>query len=178
MDKIFWLYYKISGYFKAKIKRRIQYKYWQWKAGYECQSYGSFSVNGPTKLNKNTVLGNNVNFNGCKVYGSGNVNIGDNFHSGKNCMLITSFHNYEGTAIPYDNEVLHKDILIEDNVWLGNNVIILGGTKIGEGSIIQAGSVVVKEIPKFSIAGGHPAGVFSFRNKEHYLKLKAEGKFH
>jgi acetyltransferase-like isoleucine patch superfamily enzyme len=49
---------------------------------------------------------------------------------------------------------------------------------VGEGSIIQAGSVVVKDIPKYAIAGGHPAKVFKYRDIEHYKKLKMENKFH
>ena len=67
--------------------------------------------------------------------------------------------------------------MIEDNVWLGQNVTILQGIKIGEGAIIQAGSVVVSDIPSCSIAGGHPAKVFKKRNEEHYYKLKQEERF-
>ncbi|HHT0934569.1 TPA: acyltransferase, partial [Serratia marcescens] len=58
------------------------------------------------------------------------------------------------------------------------NVIVLPGVSIGEGAIIQAGSVVVKDIEPYAIAGGHPAKPFSQRDVAHYLQLKAEGKFH
>ena len=93
--------------------------------------------------------------------------------------MITQIHNYDnGNAIPYDNTYILKDINIEDNVWIGDRVLILAGVTIGEGAIIQAGSVVVKNIPKYAIAGGHPAEVFSYRDKDHYEQLKAEGKFH
>jgi acetyltransferase-like isoleucine patch superfamily enzyme len=131
-------------------------------------------------VNSNTILGKNCNFNGMKIKGNGKVVIGNNFHSGQECLMITSYHKYdEGDAIPYDSkENIDKDIIIEDNVWLGDRVIILGCVKIGEGAIIQAGSVVVKDIPKYAIAGGHPAKVFKYRNIEHYEKLKKEGKFH
>ena len=144
------------------------------------KSYGNdFKVNGKSYVTPYTSLGNNVNFNGMKIQGNGNVTIGDNFHSGIDCMIITSIHNYdEGNAIPYDNTIISKDVEIEDNVWLGNRVIILPGVKLGEGSIIQAGSVVVNDIPKYAIAGGHPAKVFKQRNIKHYEKLKKEGKFH
>ena len=37
------------------------------------------------------------------IYGKGYVTIGSNFHSGRECMIITENHNYEGTAIPYDD---------------------------------------------------------------------------
>ena len=139
----------------------------------------ALSVNGKSRVTKNTHLGNNVNFNGMEIVGRGKVVIGDNFHSGPGCLMLSQIHNYdEATAIPYDKTVIPKDITIEDNVWLGNRVIVLGGTRIGEGAIIQAGSCVVSDIPKYAIAGGHPAKVFKHRNIEHYEKLKKEGKFH
>ena len=143
------------------------------------QSVGdNLRVNFYSKVTSNTILGNNVNFNGMEILGNGTVVIGSNFHSGKGCMMITSFHNYdEGKAIPYDNTYIDKNISIEDNVWLGSRVIVLGGVRIGEGAIIQAGSVVVKDVPSYAIAGGHPATVFKYRDKEHYQRLKNEKKF-
>jgi len=131
-----------------------------------------------TQLSSNTYLGKNCSFNGMEIRGFGQVIIGDNFHSGRDILIMTSFHNYEGKEIPYDSTYINKDVIIEDNVWIGARVIILGGVKIGEGAIIQAGSIVTKDVPKYAIAGGHPAKVFSYRNKEHYEKLKKQGKFH
>jgi acetyltransferase-like isoleucine patch superfamily enzyme len=143
---------------------------------------GSYSeplyVNGSSTATKKTFLGKNVNFNGMEIGGCGVVKIGDNFHSGKECSIITQNHNYEGEKIPYDTTYICKDVTIEDNVWLGNRVIVLGGVTIGEGAIIQAGSVVVKSIPKYAIAGGAPANVFSQRNIEHYKLLKHKKSFH
>ncbi|UUX92239.1 acyltransferase [Methanoplanus endosymbiosus] len=145
-----------------------------------CNSYGkSLKVNGYSIVTKNTYLGNNVNFNGMKIYGIGNVYIGNYFHSGMGCIMITDNHNYNhGSAIPYDHTKIKKDIIINDNVWLGMNVTILSGVNIGEGAIIQAGSVVVSNIPKYGIAGGHPAKVFKYRDIDHYERLKYENKFH
>ncbi|HVK99018.1 MAG TPA: acyltransferase [Dongiaceae bacterium] len=140
---------------------------------------GKVSVGGPTRLTRNTYLGNNVNFNGLVISGGGKVTIGDNFHSGPGCLFICQNHNFDGgEAIPYDNSYIFKDIDIGDNVWLGSRVIVLGGVTIGEGAIIQAGSCVVSNIPAYAIAGGHPAKVFSQRNIEHYERLKSKGRFH
>ena len=47
-----------------------------------------------------------------------------------------------------------------------------------QGAIIQAGSVVCKDIPLFAIAGGHPAIAFKYRNKDHYQELKKKEKFY
>ena len=136
-------------------------------------------VNGPSKVNRRTYLGDNVNFNGLEVSGGGKVVIGDNFHSGPGCLLITQTHNYDvGEAIPYDDTYVLQEIVIEDNVWLGSRVIVLGGVRIGEGAIIQAGSCVVRDVPRCAIAGGHPAEVFKYRDVEHYERMKAAGKFH
>jgi len=136
-------------------------------------------VNGPSSVGPNTILGDNVNFNGMRIEGRGNVHIGNNFHSGPECLMITSNHNFDsGNAVPYDSSYIHKDITIEDNVWFGTRVIILGGVTIGEGAIIQAGSVVVNDIPQYGIAGGSPAKVFKYRDSEHYEKLKSEKLFH
>ena len=143
-----------------------------------CASCGpELKVNLFSRVTPNTRLGRNVNFNGMEIGGRGNVRIGDNFHSGKRCVIITDNHNYEGNAVPYDDTVISKDVIIEDNVWIGYGVIILGGVRIGEGAIIQAGSVVVSDIPACAIAGGHPARPFRTRDVEHYKTLKAQGRF-
>jgi acetyltransferase-like isoleucine patch superfamily enzyme len=137
------------------------------------------TVNGKSIVTHTTILGNNVHFNGMNIIGKGTVQIGNNFHSGHGCTIMTQYHNYDhGNAIPYDDTYYYKDVFIDDNVWLGNNVTILGGVTIGEGAIIQIGSVVVSNIPALAIAGGHPAKVYKFRNKEHYFDLKNQGKFH
>jgi chloramphenicol O-acetyltransferase type B len=137
-------------------------------------SFGDGSkVNFPCKFTTRTFIGKNCHFNGMVVSGNGKVSIGRNFHSGKECMIISSYHNYDkGTRIPYDDTYIDKDVAIEDNVWLGSRVIILGGVTIGEGAVIQAGSVVTSDIPKFGVAGGHPAKVFKYRDIEHYIALK------
>lgn len=93
--------------------------------------------------------------------------------------MITDNHNYDsGNAIPYDSTLIIKDIRIEDNVWLGDRVIILGGVTLGEGAIVQAGSVVTTDVPRCAIVGGHPAKIFKYRNIEHYERLKSQGRFH
>ena len=143
-----------------------------------CGSCGpGLKVNLFSTVTPTTHLGSNVNFNGMSIGGGGKVYIGNNFHSGKHCIIITDCHNYEGTAVPYDDTVISKDVIIEDNVWIGYGVIILGGARIGEGAIIQAGSVVVSDIPACAIAGGHPARQFKRRDLEHYTVLKSQGRF-
>ncbi len=170
---------KSSIKFVLKIIRKIKRIIYTKKISLQCKSCEyPLRVNYKSSVTSNTVLQKNVNFNGMKIKGAGKVDIGSNFHSGTDCLMISENHNYDdGKMIPYDKTYILKNITIEDNVWLGDRVIILGGVTIGEGAIIQAGSVVVNDIAKYSIAGGHPAKVFSQRNIEHYEKLKKDGKF-
>lgn len=52
-----------------------------------------------------------------------------------------------------------RPVILEDNVWLGNRVIVLPGVTIGHDAVVGAGSVVVKDIPPRSVAVGNPARV-------------------
>lgn len=159
--------------------RWVQHRWYKAVVARRCASYQEpLKVNGLTLVTRTTHLGQNVNFNGMIIGGGGRVTIGNNFHSGVECMIITQSHHYEGDAIPYDRTQVTKDVTIGENVWLGNRVTILPGVTIGEGAIIQAGAVVVGDIPKYAIAGGNPARPFSSRDVEHYKRLKHEGRFH
>lgn len=161
------------------IRRNLWTKYYGQQIFKTAKSIGKdFYCGGKYCVNANTVLKDYVCFNGMTVAGSGNITIGSYFHSGVECMIIAQNHKYDdGEFIPYGTEYNYKDIVIDDFVWLGSRVTILPGTHIGEGAIIQAGSVVHGEIPPCAIAGGNPAKVFKYRDIEHFNKLKAECKF-
>lgn len=72
-------------------------------------------------------------------------------------------------------------IEVFDNVFIGNDSIILYNTKIGPNAIVAAGSVVVKNVPEGAIVGGNPARVignindFIKRRKERQYPSKKEG---
>lgn len=73
--------------------------------------------------------------------------------------ILNNTHSYSNLCIPMIKQELISDSnpVIEDDVWIGRNVIILHGITIGKGSIIGAGSVVTKNVEPFSIMGGVPA---------------------
>ena len=54
-------------------------------------------------------------------------------------------------------------IIVEDDVWIGTGAIILKGVRIGEGSIIAAGALVIKDVPKYAVVGGIPAKILKMR---------------
>lgn len=56
-----------------------------------------------------------------------------------------------------------EDVYIEDGVWVGCNVTILKGVRIGKGAVVAAGSVVTKNVPSYSIVGGNPAKIIKYR---------------
>ena len=163
-----------------KVYRWIRQRIFTFIVKRQCvgQCGKELTVNHFSKVNKRTILGEHVSFNGMSIVGAGRVKIGNYFHSGEGCHIISSNHNYEGEEIPYDSKDIGKDVTIGDFVWLGSYVTILPGVSIGEGAVIQAGAVVVSDIPAYAIAGGNPAKVFKHRNKEHFLKLKEAGRFH
>ena len=134
-------------------------------------------VNGPCSFSRNTFVGNFCNFNGIIIHGGGKVKIGDYFHSGPECLIMTENHNYEGAKIPYDETTVLKDVIIGNCVWVGRRVIIVGDIKIGDGAIVAAGSVVVKDVPDYAIVGGNPAKVIKYRDIEHFKKLEKEALF-
>lgn len=163
---------------KKKWYQLLRRKIFTWYVRNRAASVGQeCRANHFTKVTPNTYLSDHVSFNGMNICGKGKVTIGRYFHSGTECMMITDTHNYEGNLIPYDAMDRVRDITIDDFVWLGSRVLILGGVHIGEGAIIQAGAVVVNDIPPYAIAGGNPAKVFKYRDKEHFLELKKKELF-
>lgn len=67
---------------------------------------------------------------------------------------------------PYDRVINSAPVIIEDKVWIGENVVILPGVTIGEGSVIGASSVVTKSVPKRSVAGGNPCSIIKIFDEE------------
>ena len=124
------------------------------------------------------IIAEHAGFNGFTATGYGSVKIGHYFHSGTNVKIMLGSHDYDyGDKIPYGSAHTRKQVVIDDFVWIGSDVIISGNVHIGEGAIVAIGSVVVKDVPPYAIVGGNPAKVIKYRNIEHFQKLKTEGKY-
>lgn len=118
-------------------------------------------------------IGKNFYFGGNSMIGAINsVKVGD-------CVIISNdvkiFDNNNHPTSPtkrkimsiegFQNENWHwrhadnKEIVIEDNVWIGQYATILKGVRIGKGAIIGTKAVVTKDVPPYTIVAGNPARV-------------------
>jgi maltose O-acetyltransferase len=127
--------------------------------------------------------GKNVNFEKGSQFGSDFV-IGDNSGVGINAqisrgvtigkyvmmgpevVMLTTGHRHDRFDLPMGvqggSEI--RPIIIDDDVWIGQRVIILPGVTIGRGSIIGAGAIVTKSFPPYSVIGGNPAKLIKTRH--------------
>lgn len=129
----------------------------------------------------NISIGTNVHIGpNAMLEGTGGITIEKNTIIAPNVTIRTRNHYYDGNdlrALPFDNRIVLKSVLIEKNVWIGSNVIIVPGVTIGEGAIVATGSVVTKNIPKMAVVGGNPAKVIKYRNERKYNELNEKNAF-
>lgn len=80
-------------------------------------------------------------------------------------IVITSNHKQRIGSFRTggNDDNIYRDIIVEEDVWIGINVTLLSGAHIGRGAIIGAGAVVTKEIPPYAVAVGNPARVIKFK---------------
>lgn len=86
------------------------------------------------------------------------IRIGDGVMIAPSATLTTTGHPIH-PALREDFRRFSEPIVIEDRVWIGSNVVVLPGVRIGYGSVIGAGSVVSRDIPPMSVAVGTPCRV-------------------
>jgi len=117
---------------------------------WETQAFGSTNILRPwdVTLGKNVTLGPRVH-----LYNLNKINIGDNSVLSQDVYLCGGTHDYTKSTLP----LLRKDIIVGKNVWISAGAFISPGITIGDGAIIAARAVVIKDVEPWSIVGGNPA---------------------
>lgn len=123
-----------------------------------------------------TQIGRGTRINGkIIIKGRGDCTIGNYCALGGGIRIITSNHDTEEPVLQYAllkrmgvdlTAKGSKDVLLGDNVWIGDGAIILPGVTIGSHSIVAAGAIVTKDVPEFAIVGGNPAKLIRHRLNE------------
>lgn len=99
---------------------------------------------------------------GCLLDGRGGLTIGNSVSVSHQVSLITGSHDKDSS----DFREIDLPIVIGDYAWIGANATVLQNVTIGQGAIICAGAVVVKDVPEYAIVGGVPARVIGKRSKD------------
>lgn len=98
----------------------------------------------------------------CLLDARGGVKIADNVNISSYVKIITAGHDvrnqeFIGTEAP---------VVIDTNAWLATGCTVLEGVHIGEGAVVAAGAVVLKDVPPYTVVGGIPAKPISTRVKD------------
>jgi len=117
------------------------------------------AADGPT-----LIFGDNVQINDrCHIGSVTRITIGNNVLIASDVFITDHDHGSVSRSVleiaPALRELVSRPVIIGDNVWIGEKVIILKGIEIGQGAIIAAGAVVTKNVPSFSVVGGVPARI-------------------
>ncbi len=99
------------------------------------------------------------------------ITIGNYVMIGTGCLFASvhhSFDHWETPMIFQKPEI--RPIVIEDDVWIGANVTVVGGVRVGRGAVVAAGAVVTKDVEQYAIVGGVPAKLIRYRFDEKTIK--------
>jgi acetyltransferase-like isoleucine patch superfamily enzyme len=107
-------------------------------------------------------IGDDCGFAGGTVLSSvKSVTIGNHVSFARGCYIADHTHAYSDWETAVDTQGLTdiRAVTIEDGVWLGENVVVLPGVRIGKGTVVGANSVVNVDLPDYCVALGVPARI-------------------
>ncbi|TCK67810.1 acetyltransferase-like isoleucine patch superfamily enzyme [Winogradskyella wandonensis] len=135
--------------------------------------------NGQILGKENLVIEDNVRIgNNYFLFALGGIRIGRNTQISRNVCIYSSNHNYESDlSIPYDNTYINKPVVIEESCWIGMNVNIIPGVRLGKGCIVAMGSTVTQDVEPFTIVGGSPARPIGKRKKLNLFNEEPKKEF-
>ena len=76
-----------------------------------------------------------------------------------------------------DNFITNKEVLIENDVWIGEKVVVLDGVKISNGAIVASGAIVTKDVAPYSVVGGVPAKHIKYRFDSETISILQKSKW-
>ncbi|HEY1018677.1 MAG TPA: acyltransferase [Sediminibacterium sp.] len=128
-----------------------------------------FNAMGPCYLLSNDgklLIGDHFRTNTNVLIGAsfGEIRIGDNVLIGPNTVLRAANHVTKKLKNINEQGNIGGRIVIDDDVWIGANVVILKDVHLGKGCVIGAGAVVTKDVEPYSIVAGIPAKKISMRD--------------
>mgnify|MGYP002277754318 CR=1 FL=1 len=106
------------------------------------------------------IIGNNVGMSSCAIVAGKKIVLGDNVRIGGNVVIYdTDFHSLipEERLSASDPGVQKREVIIDDNVFIGAHSIVLKGVHIGSNAVVGAGSIITRSIPANEIWAGNPA---------------------
>ena len=169
---VFWKPAKWRKCFKATLESRL-YSAAVRRRAKKCGRI--LNVLGPgVNVTFNTTIGEGVGFGkDVKIRGDGPVFIGNFAAIAEDTLIYTQVHDYDHSKIlPFGSGFTYPETRIDDYAWIGMRSIVLPGAHIGEGAIVQAGSVVMGKVPPCAIVAGNPAKVIGWRDMDHYNEIK------
>lgn len=115
------------------------------------------------------------------VKGRGGIlEIGSFCAIGEGVKVILANHYYDYPAIEFDfykkyfgkypYAMEKRKNVIENDVWIGDNVMIMPEVKVGTGAILGAGAIVTKDVPPYAIVAGNPARIIKYRFDEETIQ--------
>lgn len=149
------------GFFAAKLRgitAAVCFEYAAEDCAIERRAY--FGRGEQIRIGKNSSIGFR-----CELHGK--VIIGNYVMMGPETIILTKNHVHTDINLPmyFQGETESELVEIGNDVWIGTRVIILPGVKIGNGTIIGAGSIVTSNIPDFVVAAGVPCKVIRHRKQ-------------
>ena len=97
----------------------------------------------------------------------GPVLIGEGSAFSQNCFISGQSHHYEDISRNFLRQgVETRQVVIGKNVWIGANSVILPGVKIGNNSVIGAGSTITEDVPAYSVVAGNPPKIIKQYDSE------------
>lgn len=151
-------------FFSNRLRMFVYRKLLGMKMGKFCIIWAGNRINDASKI----TLGNHVIIGPNNVFlVRGGLEVGNNVNISGFSYFISQEHDVND---PWGHTKL-APIKIEDHVWVATNSTIMPGVTLGEGCVVAAGSVVVKDVPPYTVVGGNPAKPIKNRSRDIKYRL-------